>query len=91
LPSLSPDLSFLSFLCKTGPVWHLSVSIPLVFLGGYGIPYVTFSNNEATSAVVYLSFWGGIILSLDITAINVLLLLRHREIRRGLINDENES
>jgi hypothetical protein len=82
--------AIMAFLYKAGPVWHLIVSIPLVFLWGYGIPYVTFSNTEATSAAVYLAFWGGIILSIDITTINFLLLHQNREIRRGLINDENE-
>ena len=83
--------SIMAFLRKAGPVWHLIVSIPLSLLWGYGIPYVTFSNSEATSAAVYLAFWGGIILSLDITTVNFMLLLRNRAIRRGLINDENES
>jgi hypothetical protein len=81
--------TIMAFLCKARPIWHLIVSIPLVLLWGYGIPYVTLSNTEATSAAVYLTFWGGIILSLDITTINIMLLHRNREIRRGLVNDEN--
>jgi hypothetical protein len=85
--AVSTIMAFMAFLCKAGPVWHLIVSIPLVFLWGYGIP---FSNTEATSAAVYIGFWGGTILSLDISTINIMLLHRNREIRRGLINDESE-
>jgi len=63
---------------RLGPIWQVLFSVPLVFIWGFGVLYVTFSNHEVTPAGTFFSFWGGICLTLELATVNAMALFRQR-------------
>lgn len=70
----------MTLLFRVGPLFHAIVSIPLVITWGFGVPYVTFADNESTPAAIYFAFWGGTFLSIEIATINIMSFhIKHRK------------
>eukprot|EP00533_Pseudo-nitzschia_delicatissima_P000565 CAMPEP_0116105218 /NCGR_PEP_ID=MMETSP0327-20121206/14903_1 /TAXON_ID=44447 /ORGANISM="Pseudo-nitzschia delicatissima, Strain B596" /LENGTH=940 /DNA_ID=CAMNT_0003597585 /DNA_START=229 /DNA_END=3051 /DNA_ORIENTATION=- len=81
----------LLFRFHCGPTLHVVASVPLVAAWGFGVPYVTFTNDRSTPAAVYFAFWGGIFLAFEIASINIIIMRRRKRKKEEELAENNKD
>ena len=81
----------LLFRFHCGPTLHVVASVPLVAAWGFGVPYVTFTNDRSTPAAVYFAFWGGIFLAFEIASINIIIMRRRKRKKEEELAENNDD